>query len=245
MCAALVAGCIATSAARATELIVAAAASLTNAFTEIGQAYEKVSPGTRVLFTFAASGQLLQQIAHGAPIQVFASADLDTMDRAEKGGLIRPSSRANFAANKLIVVVPGDSALGISKLADLAKSQVQKIALGTPETVPAGHYAREALEKARLWEPLSPKFIFTQSVRQSLDYVSRGEVDAGFVYATDAPAAPIKVRTAFEVAQDRPILYPIAAVAGSGDEQRALDFIAFVRSPAGQALLAKYGFVKP
>jgi len=230
---------------QAADLMVAAAASLTNAFTEMGKAYEKATPGTRVLFTFAASGQLLQQISRGAPVHVFASADLDTMDRAEKQKLIQRSSRVNFAANKLVVVLPGDSALDISSLSDLTKPQVQRIALGTPESVPAGRYAKAALDKADLWSPLSPKFVFTQNVRQSLDYVFRGEVDAGFVYATDAATAPVKVRTAFPVPLDSPILYPIAAVVGFGEEARALDFIAFVRSQTGQAILAKYGFLTP
>ncbi len=231
--------------ARAADLMVAAAASLTNAFTEMGKAYEKATPGTRVLFTFASSGQLLQQISRGAPVHVFASADLDTMDRAETQRLIRRSSRVNFTANKLVVVVPGDSKLAIAKLQDLTGPQVQKIALSTPETVPVGRYAKGALEKAGLWQELTPKFIFTQNVRQSLDYVFRGEVDAGFVYATDAATSPVKVRTAIEVALEEPILYPIAAVIGFGDEDRAVAFIAFVRSETGQAILAKYGFLKP
>ncbi len=231
--------------AQAADLMVAAAASLTNAFTEMGKAYEKATPGTRVLFTFASSGQLLQQISRGAPVHVFASADLDTMDRAEKQRLIRRSSRANFAANKLVLVMPGDSKLEISKLSDLTAPQVQRIALGSPETVPAGRYAKGALEKADLWTSLASKFIFTQNVRQSLDYVFRGEVDAGFVYATDAATSPVKVRTAIEVPLEEPILYPIAAVIGFGDEDRAVAFIAFVRSETGQAILGKYGFLKP
>ena len=242
---ALLASQVAAVPAQAADLMVAAAASLTNAFTEMAKAYEKAAPGTRVLFTFASSGQLLQQISRGAPVHVFASADLDTMDRAEKQRLVRHSSRANFAANKLVLVMPGDSNLEISKLSDLTAPQVQRIALGSPETVPAGRYAKGALEKADLWAPLAPKFIFTQNVRQTLDYVFRGEVDAGFVYATDAATSPVKVRTAMEVALEEPILYPIAAVLGFGDEDRAVAFIAFVRSEAGQAILAKYGFLKP
>jgi molybdate transport system substrate-binding protein len=245
LCVALLLSQLATLPAQAADLMVAAAASLTNAFTEIGKAYEKKTPGTRVLFTFAASGQLLQQISRGAPVHVFASADLDTMDRAEKQKLIRRSSRANFAANKLVVILPGDSTLDISSLSDLARPQVQRIALGTPETVPVGRYAKGALDKAGLWDQLTPKFIFTQNVRQSLDYVFRGEVDAGFVYATDAAISPVKVRTAFEVGLESPILYPIAAVVGFGEEDRAIDFIAFVRSEPSQSILAKYGFLKP
>ena len=142
-------------------------------------------------------------------------------------------------------MTPDDSRLQIGTLQDLTRPEVQRIALGTPETVPVGRYAKGALEKAGLWDQLSPKFIYTQNARQSLDCVFRGEVDAGFVYTTDAAASPVKVRTALEVALDRPILYPIAATKGFGNERRALDFIAFIRSPAGQVILAKYGFLPP
>lgn len=236
---------LATFPAQAADITVSAASSLTNAFNEIGKAYTNLHPDTRVLFNFGASGQLVQQLSRGAPVDVLATADLETMDRADSQRLIVQSSRANFAANKLLLVVPGDSRLQIATLQDLTKPQVQRIALGTPETVPVGRYAKGALEKAGLWDQLTPKFIYTQNVRQSLDYVFRGEVDAGFVYVTDAAASPVKVRTAVDVALDRPILYPIAATKGFGNERRALDFIAFVRSPSGQAVLAKYGFLRP
>ena len=231
--------------AQAADLMVAAASSLTNAFSEIGKAYELVRPGTRVLFNFGASGQLLQQISRGAPVDVLASADIETMDRADKQRLILGSSRVNFAANKLLLVLPGDSELKISTLADLGNPQVQRIAIGTPETVPVGRYAKSALEKAGLWETLKSKFIYTQNVRQSLDYVFRGEVEAGFVYLTDATSSPVKVLTAMEVPVEQPILYPIAAVKGWGNQNRAIDFIAFVRSESGQQILQKYGFQKP
>jgi molybdate transport system substrate-binding protein len=231
--------------AAAADLTVSAASSLTNAFNEIGKEYNKLNPDIRVLFNFGASGQLVQQLSRGAPVDVLATADVDSMDRAESQKLIVQSSRANFASNKLVLVTPGDSRLQIATLEDLTRPEVQRIALGTPETVPAGRYAKEALEKAGLWAQLTPKFIYTQNVRQALTYVFRGEVDAGFVYATDASSSPVKVRTAIEVAPGRPIFYPIAVAKGFGNERRALGFVAFVRSPAGQAILAKYGFLAP
>jgi len=236
---------LSTPSAQAADLMVAAAASLTNAFTEIGKAYEKATPGTRVLFNFAASGQLLQQISRGAPVDVFASADLETMDRAEKQRLIVRSSRVNFAANRLLLVVPRDSMLELSALQDLGKPQVQRIALTTPETILVARHAKEALQKAGLWQELTPKLVFTANMRQSLSYVFRGEADAGFVYATDAAVSPVKVRTALDVAPNSPILYPVGAVKGFGNQSQALEFIAFLRSDAGQAVLAKHGFLKP
>jgi molybdate transport system substrate-binding protein len=231
--------------AAAADLMVAAASSLTNAFQEIGKEYEKARPGTHVLFNFGASGQLLQQILRGAPVDVFASADAETMDRAEKQNLVLRTSRVNFAANKLLLIAPGDSSVQLATLADLAAPAVEKIALGNPDSVPVGRYARAALEKAVLWDRLMPKFVYTQNVRQSLDYVIRGEVEAGFVYATDAAIAPVKVRVAFEVPTDKAIVYPIAVVKGYGSENRALDFIAFVRSDGGQRILYRHGFQKP
>jgi molybdate transport system substrate-binding protein len=245
MCLTLLIAQFAWGVAYGADLVVSAASSLTNAFTEIGAAYQKLRSDTRVLFNFGASGQLLQQISRGAPVDVLATADLETMDRAESQRLIVRASRGNFAANKLLLVLPGDSTLEISRLQDLMQPLVNRIALGKPETVPVGRYAKAALEQAGIWEQLTPKFIYTQNVRQSLDYIFRGEVDAGFIYASDAALSPVKLRKASEVALDKPILYPIAAVKWMGNENRANDFIAFVRSPPAQAILAKYGLLAP
>jgi molybdate transport system substrate-binding protein len=236
---------LASPAAYADNLMVAAASSLTNAFTEIGKAYEKEKPEDRVLFTFGASGQLVQQVSRGAPVDVLATADQESMDRADSLRLIYRDSRANFVSNKLLMVAPTDSTLDLSRLQGLVNAAVTRIAIGNPDSVPVGRYAKLALEKAGLWEPLKPKYIFTQNVRQSLDYVMRGEVDAGFVYASDAAIAPVKIRTTMEVALDKPILYPIAVVKGFGNERRARDFVAYVRSPKGQTILQKYGFLAP
>jgi molybdate transport system substrate-binding protein len=225
--------------------MVSAASSLTNAFNEIGKAYEREHQDMRVLLNFGASGTLLQQISRGAPVDVLATADQETMERAEKQNLIYRDSRASFAANKLLLVTPGDAPLKPTTLQALASPDVKRIAVGNPESVPVGRYAKAALEKAGLWEQLGPKLIFTQNVRQSLDYVARGEVDAGFVYATDAAIAPIKIHSALETPTEKPIVYPIAVVKGFGNERNARDFIAFVQSETGQKILAKYGFFKP
>ena len=236
---------VAATPAAAADLMVAAATSLTNAFTEIGKAYEKTKPDVRVLFTFGASGQLVQQVSRGAPVDVLATADQESMDRADTLRLIYRDSRANFAGNKLLMIAPADSALDLSKLQALTTVQVHQIAIGTPESVPVGGYAKLALEKAGLWEQLKPKYIYAQNVRQSLDYVIRGEVDVGFVYASDAAISPVKIRVGSEVALDKPIHYPIVAVKGFGQENRAREFIAFVRSAPAQAILQKYGFLTP
>jgi molybdate transport system substrate-binding protein len=231
--------------ARAGELTVSAAASLTDAFKEMARQFSARTPGTTVALNFGASGALLQQLAKGAPVDVFATADQETMDSAQKQGLLQSASRRNFAANALVLVVPADSALKLAKLGDLALPAVTRVAIGAPASVPVGRYTKQALEAAQLWRALAPKMISTQSVRQSLDYVARGEVDAAFVYATDAALMPARVRQAFGVPLATRITYPVALVAGGSRPAEAQRFVDFVLSPQGQAILATFGFGKP
>ena len=157
---------------------------------------------------FGASGTLLQQMSKGAPVDLFASADQATMDKAEKQDLIDPKTRHNFVQNTLVLIVPSDSTLTLSKLADLKKADVKKVAIGNPASVPVGAYTQATLEAAHLWKAVSAKAVNTQNVRQSLDYVARGEVDTGFVYGTDTYVMKDKVKTALEVPTQTPILYP-------------------------------------
>jgi molybdate transport system substrate-binding protein len=229
----------------AQELIVSAAASLTNAFKEIGAAFEKKQPDFKLIFNFAASGILLQQIERGAPVDVLATADQETMDQGVRKALVDAASRKDFTANRLVLVVPRDSTLSIHKLADLLQPDVERIALGKPETVPIGRYAQQALSGEKLWEALRAKLIYADNVRQVLDYVSRGEVDVGFVYATDATIAKDKVNTVLELTTQKPIRYPIAVLAASKQSILAGDFVRFVLSPEGQTVLAKFGFTEP
>ena len=234
-----------TPVADAADLTVSAAASLTNAFRELGTQFERDNPGTQVQFNFAASGALLQQIAKGAPVDVFASADQETMDDAQRQGLVDAATRVDFVRNTLVVIVPSDSRATATGLADLGASGFAKIAIGQPASVPVGRYTRSVLEQAGLWAAIEPKTIGAQSVRQALDYVARGEVDAGFVYGTDAAIMPDKVRVLFAVATSTPILYPIAPLKSSPNDAAARRFVRFVASPGAQAVLARYGFGKP
>lgn len=241
----LLLGLLATVPAWAATLTVSAASSLTESFRELGAAYEMAHQGTKVDFNFAASGVLLQQIGRGAPVDVFASADETTMDQAQQRALLAPGTREVFAVNALWVVVPPQAKAAPRTLKDLAGAGVQRIALGNPDSVPVGRYAKGALEVARLWSSVQGKTITTQNVRQSLDYVARGEVDAGFVYATDAQAMPDRVRRAFAVPVSGRIAYPLAVTRASTQPAEARRFAAFVRSAQGQAILARHGFGKP
>jgi molybdate transport system substrate-binding protein len=227
------------------ELIVSAAASLTNAMKEVAAQYEKAHPGTKVVCNFAASGVLLQQMAKGAPVDVFAAADQKTMNQAQEKKLIVPATRKNFVSNRLVLIVFMDSKLTLSGLQDLTGPQVKRVAVGNPATVPAGRYAKQALEKAGLWEKLSPKYVLAESVRQVLDYVRRGEVDAGLVYSTDAAIAKGKVKVIQRVTEHAPILYPIAVTVATDKKALAQSFVDFVLSPTAQATFKKFGFGKP
>jgi len=184
-------------------------------------------------------------VQKGEAFDVFASADQETMDRAEVQKLLTPGSRRNFVRNTLVLVAPSDSSLRLASLADLQKPEVKRVALGSPSSVPAGRYAKGALDAARLWTVVEPKAVYAQNVRQALDYVARGEVEAGFVYATDAAVQKDKVKVVLVVPTETPISYPIASVAGSPNADAASKFLDFVLAPAAQAALARYGFGRP
>lgn len=231
--------------AHAQDLVVSAAASLTQAFKDIGAEYEKAHPGQKVIFNFAASGALLQQIQQGAPADVFASADQPTMDRAAAAKVLADGTRGDFARNTLVVVLPSTSTRQPKELKDLADPGFAKIASGTPASVPAGKYTADAVAAAGLTDALAQRWVFGESVRQVLNYVSRAEVDAGFVYRTDALVEAEKTRIAFTVPTASPVSYPIAQVAATKNAKAAGDFIAYVRGASGQAILQRYGFSPP
>jgi molybdate transport system substrate-binding protein len=228
----------------AEEITVSAAVSLRGAFTDIGKTFEAANPGAKVVFNFGASGALLQQMAQGAPVDVFASADQKTMDQAAEKNLVTAGTRKNFAGNSLVLVVPAQSKAAVKGIRDLEKKDIARIAVGNPETVPAGRYTKAALTAAGKWDALSPRFILAENVRQVLDYVARGEVDAGFVYKTDAALAKDKARVAADILGE-PVLYPVAVCAGAANKALAEKFAAFLLEKGARDILAGYGFVLP
>jgi len=231
--------------ASAGQLTVSAAASLTNAFGELGRAFEAEMAGVSVRLNLGASGVLLQQLAQGAPVDVLASADQETMDRAAQRSLIDEATRVDFATNVLVLVEPAVGGIGLGSLQDLDAPQVRRIAVGKPLTVPAGRYARELLERANLWPRLEPKLVQADSVRQVLDYVARGEVEAGFVYRTDAAIMKDKVRIVMEAATGLRVSYPVAVTKDSRVKELAGRFVAFLASPAARRILERHGFGTP
>lgn len=230
-------------AAQAADVTVSAAASLTNALRDIAPLFEGAHPGTKLQLNFGASGALLAQITKGAPVDVFVSADQESMDQAQAQGLVKPARRRDVVSNTLVVIVPAAAAWVPKSLADLTTQA--RIAIGLPASVPVGRYTKGALEQASLWAAVEPRMIGASTPRQALDYVARAEVDAGFVYATDAALMPGKVKVAFTVPTPRPVLYPVATLAAAPNAADGQKFVDFLFTPPAQAVLAKYGFSKP
>ena len=169
------------------------------------------------------------------------------MDELEKQNLIVPASRRAFARNVLVVIKPADSRVDIVKPADLLDARVGRIVIGNPKTVPAGQYAEESLRGLGLWERLQPKLVFSENVRQALAYVARGEVDAGFVYTTDAATRAQGVKEAFRPPDDsyRPVVYPGAVVAGAKQATLGRAFLDLLGGPQGRTVLSRFGFQPP
>jgi molybdate transport system substrate-binding protein len=231
--------------AQAADLTVSAASSLTNALRDIAPLFEAAHPGTQLQLNFGASGALLQQIAKGAPADVFASADQETMNQAQAQGLIKTEQRRNFVSNALVVIVPGAATQTPTTAADLAQPTYARIAIGLPASVPVGRYTKGVLEAAKLWGAIEPKMIGANNVRQALNYVALAEVDAGFVYATDAALMANKVKVAFNVPTVQPVLYPVAPLIGAPNADAAARFVDFLFTLPVQAVFSKYGFGKP
>ena len=164
----------------AVQINVSAAASLTDALTEIQKEYSKNNPNT-IQFNFGASGALQKQIEEGAPCDLFLSAAKNNMDALEQEGMLLPDSRKDLLGNKLTLIAASEKAGQIKGLDDLSSASAESIAIGTPESVPAGKYAQQALQKAGLWDAVEKKLVYAKDVRQVLEYVDTGNVDCGIV----------------------------------------------------------------
>jgi len=235
------------TAACAQGLTLSVAISMKEAVEEIGRRFVQSRSGVRLYYNFGGSGELQKQIEAGAPVDVFVSAADRQMDELERKGMILPGSRRTFARNALSVIVPADTRLTFTRAADLVQPQVQRIAIGNPKTVPAGQYAEESLRALGLWDAVREKLVFGENVRQVLEYVARGEVEAGFVYVTDLAGRASQVKEAFRPPQNsyRPVTYPVAVVAGSRNAVLGQVFIDLLLSHDGQETLARLGFQPP
>jgi molybdate transport system substrate-binding protein len=239
---------VAPVAASAAGLTVFAAASLTDALKEIGAAWTASGHGP-VAFSFASSSTLAQQIEHGAPANVFASADEKWMDDLAKHDGIAADTRADLLGNALVLVEPKAGVKPVAIAAGFAIGAILgpdgRLAVGDPAHVPAGIYAKQALTRLGLWDRVRAHLATADSVRSALLLVERGEAPAGVVYATDAQISKdVAVAGVFPAASHDPIRYPFA-VTTSGDTQEARAFLAYLRGDAAQGVFTKCGFAKP
>jgi molybdate transport system substrate-binding protein len=228
--------------ANAAEVNVYAAASLTDVMKEIAANYEKANPD-KIVFNFAASSLLARQITERAPVDIFISADEAKMDDLQKAGLIVTETRRDLLSNSLVIVVPNDSKLEITSPDDLL-TKVQKIAIADPRAVPAGIYTKEYLGGLGMWDKLESKMVPTENVRTALAAVESGNVDAGFVYKTDANISK-KVKIAFSVpVEEGPkIRYPVAMVKDVKNKTAAEAFLRYLESTNARGLFERYGFI--
>lgn len=228
------------------ELTISAAASLTDALKDIQKTYESKHANVKLNFNFGASGALQQQIEQGAPADLFLSAASKNMKALVDKQLIDADKQTNLLINELVAIIPADAKTVIERAEDLAKAEVKYVAIGIPESVPAGSYAREALENVRLWDALQPRLVQGKDVRQVLQYVETGNADAGFVYKTDALTSQ-KVKIAFTVdpATYSPALYPVGIVKAAKHGREAGDFYAYLQSQEALDVFVKYGFSIP
>lgn len=225
-------------------LTVSAASSLADTLTEINYLYIHLDENIRIETNFAASGDLVNQIKQGAPADIFISAAPGQMNELQDNGYILSETRRDLLGNEIVLIVPVDSPLAITEFEDLIKADVIRIAIGDPDFVPAGSYARQALELCGIYEELKTKFIFGSNVRQVLNYVESGNVDAGFLFATDV-LSPDRVRIAVSAPAEinDSIVYPVAVIASSANIEAAKNYLDFLFSTEAEEIFEKAGFV--
>lgn len=228
-------------AAEPVELLISAAASLTDSLNELKSLYEAEHGNIQLTFNYAASGTLQQQIEQGAPADLFLSAGTKQMEALSDKGLVDNQLTANLLNNELVLVVSKSGTVQIDKIEDLAN--LGDIAIGTPESVPAGKYAQQTLAFHKLWDNLQSKLVLTKDVKQVLSYVETGNVDAGFVYKTDAALSDkVKVALSVEPESHDPIAYPVGVLKNSAHPDEAKAFYNFLRSDPARQVFSKYGF---
>lgn len=223
-------------AAAGEKIVVFAAASMKDVI-DAASAQFKADNGAEIVASYASSSVLAKQIEAGAPAAIFISADLDWMNYVQERKLIDEASRTILAGNALVIAGGKDTEAG--EAVDILKSG--RFAMGDPSNVPAGKYAKAALQKLGIWDVVSPQAVFTENVRVALQYVSLAEVHSGIVYSSDYAQAPeLKELYRFPASSHAPIVYPAALVGKAHHDAGA--FLAFLRSDAGQAIIAEKGF---
>ena len=224
------------------ELTISAAASLKDAMDVIQNTYQEEHPEVTLKFNFGGSGSLQQQISQGAPVDLFFSAAEDKFDVLVEQGNIAKEDGVDLLGNSLVLVVPKDEQ-SIKGFEDLAKEEINKISIGTPETVPAGKYAKESLEKTDLWKDVESKVVYAKDVRQVLSYVETGNVAAGIVYSTDALVSDkVNIVATADPETHTPIIYPVGIIKDSKNYEEAKEFYSYLQSDDALKVFQEYGF---
>lgn len=224
-------------------LTISAAANVSGAFTEIGEAFTQAT-GITIAFNFAASGQLTQQILQGAPVDIFASADEAFVDTLAENNLIIPETRIIYAIGRLTLWTRADSTLTLNSIEDMNNPAITNIAIANPETAPYGIATREALKAVGLWDTLQNKLVFGENIAQTLQYAESGNADVAFV----ALSLSIPTDGKWILIPDdlhNPIRQAMAVVNTTQYETEARQFIAFVQGETGREILDRYGFATP
>jgi molybdate transport system substrate-binding protein len=228
---------------RSQELIVAAAANLTDAFGEIGPLFTRKT-GIRVVFSFGATADLAKQIENGAPFDVFAAADTEHVDSLDRAGLLSPGTRTLYAQGRLVLWVPAGSTVQVGKVEEITARQVDRIAIPKPDIAPYGQAAIESLQKLGIWNEIEPRVVYAQNVSQAKQYAATGNAEVAFI-----PLALVKPGegTYIEISESlhRPINQALGVIKSSAKQDAAKQFVSFVLSPEGQQLLMGKGYSRP
>ncbi|MFM5892212.1 MAG: molybdate ABC transporter substrate-binding protein [Dolichospermum sp.] len=226
-------------------LLISAASSLKEALVEIKPLYQQSKSNININYNFGSSGALQQQIEQGAPADIFISAAKKQVDALEQKGLVVAGTRNIIAKNRLVLIVP-KNVVGITSFYNLKESNIKKIAIGEPKTVPAGQYAQQVLEKLKIWSEIKSKLVFTNNVRQVLASVESGNADAGLVYQTDAKISnQVKVVVTADEKYHSAIIYPLVIIKSSKNVNAAKEFSQFLSSDKSKAVFKKHGFILP
>ena len=224
------------------KLIVSAAASMQDVLQEINQLYLEKHPQAQIIFNFGSSGSLQRQIEHGAPVDIFISAASQQMSDLAAKDLLLTETRQDLVENKMVLIVPADNR-SVTNFEDLTKDSIEQVALGEPYSVPAGKYAQEILTNLNIANKVQPKTVYGKDVRQVLNYVATGNIDAGIVYSTDTNSTKdIKVVAIASPKNHSTVVYPVAVVKNSNYPQAAKQMLEFFFTPQAQAIFQKHGF---
>lgn len=224
-------------------LLVAAAADLRFAFTEIADLYMQQT-GQKVTLTFGSTGLLAQQIENGAPFDLMAAANITVIDDLETKGLILPDSRQLYAQGRIVLAVNKNFGVQVKALADLARPEVKRISIANPEHAPYGLAAQQALQTIGLWEQVKSKVVFGENVSQALQYIQTGDAPVGIVSLSVANVPEI-TWSLIDSQLHAPLNQALAVMKRSPRAQVARAFIAFVNGPQGRPIMKKYGFLLP